>query len=342
MTSWSEAVMGGNPPLGALLKSGDEFLSGRQTVTFYKYTKAILPLDGWIFWIRGSESLTVLGSLHTAVDTQQLEDQTISINEIIFTSETVINKLNSINSQTMWIADLGPIKFAFNSSKKYYRQADLWHYIGNAVYPDQRVNIIDDFNTLDLDNIVVSNSLPIWLYLNNYTPTNPSYGFGNTIPLYPSFLVPENIIPPFGAIHIESGETYGLASAPYLDSNSSHYQLSSDRVKVTLFGVRNNQAQGFLDCVYQFSRDYDYIGLLNQIPIIRDEKDEQSEIMTLSQKKVIHFEVSYYQTTVRAIARQMLTNFINMYMPRHIIYDNVAPPYPIIAPDPVLPAPWRA
>ena len=47
--------------------------------------------------------------------------------------------------------------------------------------------------------MIVSNSLPAWLSLNNY---NPFYGFGNAIQLYPSFLVPQNLPPPFGAVHV--------------------------------------------------------------------------------------------------------------------------------------------
>jgi hypothetical protein len=346
MTSWSEAITNGNtPPLGALLKAGDELLSGNETLTFQQYTKAILPLDGWVFWVKNPTPTTFVakGSFHVAVETQQLEDQTLSINELIFTSEVMINQLNSINSQTMWIADLGHIKFAFNSMKKHYRQADLWHYIGNAIYPNQRINIIDDPASLDLDNVIVSNSLPIWLYLNNYTPTLPSYGFGNSIQLYPSFLVPENIGAPYGSVHVESGETFGISAAPFLDQNSSHFQLCSDKVKIVLWGIRNDQAQTFIDCVLQFSRDYDYIGIMNQIPVVRDvrhEKEAQSEVMIISQKKEIHFEVSYYQTSVRDIARQVITNFVNTFMPRHIIHNPVAPPYPIIDSDPVLSVPW--
>jgi hypothetical protein len=345
MTSWSEAITSGNtPPLGALLKAGDEFLSGNEQITFHQYNKAILPLDGWVFWVKdpGNITFTAKGSFHVAVETEQREDQSISVNELIFTSEVMINKLNSINSQTMWIADMGPVKFAFNSMKKHYRQADLWHYIGQAIYPNQRINIVDDPADLDLDNVIVSNSLPIWLYLNNYTPTLPTYGFGNSIPLYPSFLVPENIGAPYGSIHVEYGETFGLASAPYLDQNSSHFQLCSDKVKVVLWGIRNDAAHTFLDCVYQFSRDYDYIGLMN-IPIVRDvrnDKEAQSEVMVVSQKKEIYFEVSYYQTTVRDIARQMLTNFVNTYQPRHVIHNPVGPQYPIIKDDPVTAVPW--
>jgi hypothetical protein len=344
MTTWSEAVENGTPPLGSLLKAGDELLSGNEQVTFYQYTKAILPLDGWVFWVLNAaqQPFIAVGSFHVAVDTEQKEDQTVSINHIIFTSEVMINQLNSVNSQTMWIASItpgtGPIKFAFNSMKKHYRQADLWHYIGDAVYPHQGINIIDDPTTLDLNNVVVSNSLPIWLYLNNYTPSNPSYGFGNSIPLYPSFLVPENISPPFASVHMEPADTWGIASAPFLDINSSHYQLCTDRVRITLSGIRNADAQSFLDCVYQFSQDYDYIGIMN-IPVVRDENIPQSEVMVLSQKKTIIFDVSYYQTTVRSIARQMLLDFINTYMPRHTI-QNFPPPYPIIPPDEYLPAPW--
>ena len=39
---------------------------------------------------------------------------------------------------------------------------------------------------------------------------------------------------------------------------------------------------------------------------MRDEKMTQSELGILAQKKTITFEVSYYQTTVNNIARQLI------------------------------------
>jgi len=42
------------------------------------------------------------------------------------------------------------------------------------------------------------------------------------------------------------------------------------------------------------------------MPVMQDEKMTQSELGIMAQKKVITFEVSYYQTTVNDIARQLI------------------------------------
>jgi len=87
--------------------------------------------------------------------------------------------------------------------------------------------------------------------------------------------------------------------------NSSHYQLVKETVKISIFGTRNFNALEFQDYVFQYSLDTDNIGILN-MPVIQDEKVTQSEFGILAQKKVITFEISYYQTNVRNIARQLI------------------------------------
>src|SRR5580693_6517169 len=69
--------------------------------------------------------------------------------------------------------------------------------------------IIDTQADLDALEPIVSNSLPIWLAMPSYVPPYP--GFTCPIPLYPSFLVPDNEPPPYGAVHIE--DTRSLVDA---------------------------------------------------------------------------------------------------------------------------------
>ena len=44
------------------------------------------------------------------------------------------------------------------------------------------------------------------------------------------------------------------------------------------------------------------------MPVIRDHKRTQAEIMAIALKKSIEFDVSYYQQTADAIARQLITS----------------------------------
>jgi len=161
--------------------------------------------------------------------------------------------------------------------------------------------------------LIVSNSLPAWLALNSY---KPFYGFGNPgVVLYPSFLSPENIDPPFATVHVVPEGTRALASAPHIgQTTSSHSQLSSDTVRITLWGLRNAQALDFIDCVNQYSTDMGVIGIMN-LPIVRDEKRTQSELGTLAMKKIIDYEISYHQNRVNTVARQVIKSTIpNIYI----------------------------
>lgn len=337
MASAEEAFFA-RTPLGSDLKAGVDTLSLNQEVTFTQYVKVILPFDGYVFWVRAdklsetallnssvfnsyvlnlndtiitpAKTIDAKGSFHIATDLKQEEEEVYAVNRVIFTSEVEVNNLNRIAPNDLYIATYGGVRFAFSARGSFYKQADLYHYTGSAIYADMDSQIIDDPLTLDTRNIIVSNSLPIWLSLNGYAPTLPSYGFGNPyLMLYPSFLSPNNMVPPFGAVHIYPESTLAIAAAPFLGRDSTHSQLAKERVKITIWGLRNYNAQDFLDCIYQYSRDYDYIGLMN-IPIIRDEKRTQSELSTIAMKKSIEFEISYKQSAVRNIARQMIEKSI--------------------------------
>ena len=234
---------------------------------------------------------------------RQEEDHTFSVNRVVFTSEVEIVDFNQIGPNVLFIGTIidkntgTETQFAFSERGIFYEQSSLWHYRGAAVYSDmlpQLINSMDGFQ----NRLIVSNSLPAWLSLNNYSSF---YGFGNAIPLYPSFLVPPNLIPPFASVHIEPSSTQAIASAPLLEAPDLetilHSQLCSERVRITLWGLDNMQALGFLNCVLQYSRDYNIIGMMN-IPTIRDEKRTQVELAAIAQKKYVDFEVSYLQGAV--------------------------------------------
>jgi hypothetical protein len=137
-------------------------------------------------------------------------------------------------------------------------------------------------------------------------PKNPG------IPIYPSFLVPANIAPPYGVVHIEPGRTVAMQAAPRLNSTVSHFQLAMDHVRVTLYGYTNAQALDWADTVNQYSFDTDAFGVMN-MPLMRDEKRQQQEISALAMKKTIEFDVSYYQTRINDLARQLILSCVTQY-----------------------------
>lgn len=327
-----DEIIGAKTQLGGDLAAGVTTLSLDQQVVFTRYVRVVLPLDGFVFWLRADQvspstvfnamqpnsarfdaakftvpaaTLTVQGSLHYATQTRQVEEENYAANRVVFTTLGPVNDLNQVGGNYLWIADFHGLKVAFSDRGSFYEQADLYHYVGYAVFPDMASQVVDDVAKLDRQ-LVCSNSLPLWLALNNYSSF---YGFANNIPLYPSFLVPQNIVPPWGAVHIDPAGTMAIGGAPRLDRMTNHTQLVQDRVKITFYGVNNAGALDFVDCVLQRSDDYGEFGVMNQ-PVIRDEKREQSELGTLAMKKSVLFDVNYYQHRVLDVARQLILSAV--------------------------------
>ena len=299
-----------NLPLRDALQAGIQSLSAGETIRFTKYVKRILPVDGYIFWLAG-ESIEIAGSFHYSVGRTQREDETVSINRVIFTTTDDISEFNVVDPQTLWIATYDNIRFAFARRGNRYTQAGLNHYEGEAVYSALASQLVENLYTLLASEPIVSNSLPAWLTIQTYSPfwlgpQNPN------IILYPSYLVPANIAPPYGVVHIEPGRTNAIQAAPRLTINGSHYQLATDHVRVTLYGYNNAQAQDWIDTVNQFSVDTDALGIMS-MPIMRDEKRGQMELQAIAMKKTIEFDVSYYQTRINDIARQLVESCVVQY-----------------------------
>lgn len=333
MAKLSEIVQTQGTQLSANLDAGIDTLSLQQEVTFVKYVRLILPLDGFAFWVRAdtlspsallnnpllntvtpaerseilaaAPTLTVKGSIHYATDTRQEEEETYSINQVVFSSEDGVTDLNVVGAVVLYLGTFDGVRFAFSSRGSFYKVADIYHYRGNAVYADMQTQIVDDPQQLDTHNIVVSNSLPIWLGLNGYTPPCDT-GFGTiTLPLYPSFLTPHNITPPFASVHIDPESTEAIGAAPLYDDTLSQTQLVKETVKITMYGMRNFNAMDFLSAVLQYSLDSGLFGVMN-MPVIRDEKRNQTELQTLAQKKSVVLEVNYYQSRMRDVARRLI------------------------------------
>jgi hypothetical protein len=308
------AETNGLPPnqlYGALLAGLDD-ISQQTKVTFATYTKVVLPLVGFVFWLR-TGGFEATGALHWTSDRRQEEDETYAQNSVAFTTTTEITELNNVATNILAVGEIEGLRYAFQSHGWFFPQAGLWHFLGDAISPSQQTQFIEDPNQLDPTKLIVSDSLPVWLTLVNYTPPwlaplNPG------ITLYPSFLSPDNQPAPFGTVHIEPSSIRALQAAPSFDARTTHSQLTAERVRVTLHGVNNDGACDFLDLVERFSFDTDAIGLMN-MPTVRDEKRPWAEGMILGQTKTIEFEVSYIQSRVNAIARQMVLDAVAVVTP---------------------------
>lgn len=326
-------------PLNAALKQGVEAISENQEITFTKYVRLILPIDGSVFWLKAdmvspsalfnamgfnqetlnqaelitalAPTLTVLGSLHYTAEKNQDEAENYAINRVVFTSEKPVEPLDKIGPNMLWIGEFDGLKFAFGMHAFLYQAAGLWHYSGNAVYPDMETQLVDRMSSFS-NKQIVSDSLPIWLSMNNYQ-NKPWEPFGNALMLYPSYLLPANITPPWGVVHIPPDSTTAIAAAPTFGPTYSRQQLVQETVRVTTFGVRNDQAADFADFVQQYAESTNLFGIMNQ-PVIHDEKRTQSELSTISQKKTITFQVNYFQARTNDLARQLILSAIPNYI----------------------------
>ena len=305
--------------LKSALRDGLEQVDLKQVVTFTQYTRAVLPLDKWVYWVK-AHTIDVKGSLHYGQVIQQNEDETQGLATVQFTAEEQVPDFVSAPINTLFVAEADGFQFAFSQQQGFYTQAGLWHYFGHSVQPALSTQLISSADQIDVNQAVVCNSLPLWMALNDYK--SPFYdGFSNTgVPfrvkppvLYPSFIVDENEIPPYGSVHIGDNDTTSQQAAPYLDRNRSHWQLCQDHVRITLYGLQNNVALDFMDTINQYSLMSSNFGIVNMTPP-RDAVRTQSELRARAMKKVIEVDVSYNQARVNEIARQLITSAMQTFI----------------------------
>ena len=344
MTSAAEATAA-RTPLGADLAAGVEAISLNQQVTFTQYRRVVLPVDGFVFWVKAdlvtggaifdaagpyddwlfdksptvvaADTIVATGSLHFATRRYQSEEANAAANDVVFTSEIPLDFFNSIDPQTMWIAQLPASephnrRYAFSARKNLYQQAGpLYHYLGASITSNMATQIVDSPLQFNAIGPVVSNSLPMWLQIPGYA--SPTGFFPVTAPFFPSMAVPDNQRPPYVVVHVAPEGTRALQAAPLFDANLGQTQLARDLVKLTTFGLRNADVLNLMAAVDQYSLETDNIGLMN-MPIPRDAKQGQVEFFTLAQRKEIDFEVSYYQSTSRRVGTQLITSCIPTFV----------------------------
>lgn len=316
MSSVADALLG-KGPLASALGQAVETISDDETLTFTLYNRAVLPLDGLVFWIASTTTQTVEGSFHYAINTEQDEASSQAITEVLFATETQLDNLLTASPMTKWIAIVDGLHVAFTRAKNFYDEAGLYHYVARALLPTEASQVIDSPTSLNPSLLIASNSLPAFLLLNTYTPPYYCpYIPANLPTLYPSFLVPANLQPPYAVVHVERSEAQ--APVPWQDANSNPYQLATDDVRITMYGLSNNQAALLRDAIVAFSRDQQVIGIQGDIGAIRDERQPQSDFLIVAQKKTMMLRVSYLQTAVVNFARQVFKQIQTTYTPEPV------------------------
>ena len=295
---------------------GLRVLSLNQEIIFAQYIRKVLPLDGYVFWLKVQQR-KVKGSLHVAAIQQQLEDETSSINTVVFTTGEEIQDFDAVSPTTLWIGEFQTLRFAFSAQRDFYQAAGLYHYVGYAINAPMQTQLVDLGSELSNKTLIVSNSLPAWLAIKDYAPfwlqpDNPA------IELFPSFLSPANIVPPCATVHIEPLATRALGAYPVLRSRMQHDQLASDHVRLTFYGLTNDMIMDWYETLIRYSTDTNKIGMMS-MAIVRDEKRPQTEFAILGMKKTMELDVSYLQSSMRDLARQMVNSALATFIPTKFV-----------------------
>lgn len=318
MTSITEASANINSQISSVLGAGVNQLSMDDTVTFTLYRKFTMPFDGFIFWIKSdilsnssmpncsppnsfyinqpqniktqAPSITVKGSFHYSIDRSQDIDETVDKNHITFTSLIDIDDFDIKKDSSLWIGEYNDLRFSFSKRLNLYSSANIYHYIGDAIYPALESQIVDDVRFFDSYNVVVSNSLPIWLsIITNW-------------PIYAANRIPENIIPPYIAVNINEETQEALQELPYIDYKGSQWQLVRERVEFIIYGMRNFNVLDFQQYLQLMAIGINPLFGITNSPIPKEKIRTQPEISATAMKKTLEVWVNYYQQTARDLA----------------------------------------
>lgn len=297
--------------LASVIDDGVDELDLRQEVEFQGYTRTVLPLDGYVFWLP-TTTICAHGALHHMQEMLQHEDETVGLASVTFTTREYITEFADCPVDTIYVACRGDFRYAFSRQQGFFQQAGLWHYQGSSIYPALSSQLIDNAATLDPSKVIVSNSLPVWLAFNGYTSPYVG-GFSNSLTLYPSKLVPANLPPPYGAVHIEPSQTRALQGAPQVLQTADSYgnpvrvmtQLKADRVRLTLYGLQDDAAEEFYGALLEYIGAQGAMGLMS-MPTLQDGKRDQVELQTIAMQKFLDMDVSYNSYYAKAVAIQTI------------------------------------
>lgn len=259
-------------PLSAAQSSGLHDIDSGQTITFKKYRRTVLPLDGYIFWVATGDSQSVEGSLH--INTQSLQDvsENYDLGLVKFTCTTEIASFYDRDRTFIWVGDLGNARFVIGSHSFQYEQAGLYHYEGRTLTPVFAAQFIDDISAINVEELIVSNSLPFFMSLPYDTsPALDWCPWPENVPVFPSYCVPENQSPPYVAIHNDP-ETIKETSLSMVNSyTGSDSQIIKETVSLSLYGLTNLQAANIRNYILHWALLHpEKFGVVNN-PFIRDE-----------------------------------------------------------------------
>jgi hypothetical protein len=324
MTFLSESQTKQTALAGALSAGLDNIRYG-QEIAFTPYIRLVLPIDGFVFWVRydqvgaetlkdaglldeGAQPITVDCDIHMATSTDQSEDENIDVSNVVVTTKQEVRPFHDAIVTVMWLAESEGVRFAINSRKSFSQQANVFHYVGKTIYPAMMTQIIDDASQFNLRELVLSNSTALWLFIASdihravWLP-------GFTFPLFPKYLIPDNLDPPYGVVSPLEGTIRGINLAPTYSLTFSRDHFVEEEVDIILYGCPHRIAADFVDSVLGYTLAETTFGIQNT-PTIKDEPRQQTELSVLAQKKRINFKINFHQRVLRDMAIRLITKCV--------------------------------
>lgn len=308
---------GASQQAGSALRDAQIAIGLDQQIDFRVYNRIVLPIDGYVFWqYKRTEKLA--GLLEISQEIEQSDDQTYGAASVSFATSGEVVGFTRQPIDELWVGVFRGTRFAFPQQRGFFAADALWHYLGRAISPIMAKTLLDEDGTIDPTRAIVSNSLPLWLAMNAYTPIfRPPPAGKPKVLIYPAKFVPPNLPAPYITVRISEGDTESLQYTPIIDPRSdSSYQLMSDRVRVKLVGLQADEGIDFYRraLLYMSPDGPEEMGLM-EVSGIRDSIERQAaELQTVSQEKVIDFRVSYVQQRVREVAWQFITSVTATFM----------------------------
>jgi hypothetical protein len=299
---------GASQQMGGALADALDAIDLGQEVCFQRYTREVLPIDGYVFW-QPVDTCNVPGALHVTQEIDQGEDETYGAGTITFTTKEPVVQFVEQPIDELWVGSFKGLRFAFPQQQGFFSQVGLWHYYGRVISPIMARQLLDHGATIDATRAITSNSLPLWLALNTYVSPFQANPAANKFLLYPAKLVPPNLPPPYGSVMI--WRDTALQQSPYIDpATSSSYQLLADRVRIRLFGLQADEGIDFLRRVllYCGPDGPGTMGLMDANWVSDDNERASPELQVVALEKTIEFRVDYVQARVRDVAWQLIKN----------------------------------
>jgi hypothetical protein len=349
-------------PWGAVLHEGLDTLSFDQVIVFDLYVRLVLPIDGYVFWVKAAElepsavlnamllngatlntplesipspSFVAKGSFHYGTDSQQNIESNFAKNSVVFSSEQPIQDLNQTGPGLLYIGTFdAPTPASSNppASTSQIRFA----FSGRGSYY-QQMNLwhyYGDAVYSTMASQIIDN--PSLLATSNQIVSNslPFWlNFNMYDPPWP-VPVPRPNIPLFPSMLVPENMTSPFG-AVHIEAERTH------AVQAAPFLNRITSHYQLADdeirlTVYGADNNMcqDFLDSFLQYsydteyfgiknsPVFRDEKEGQNELNTIAKKKTAVFEISYVQSAARDLARQLILSCTPVIRASDVIIFN--------------------